>query len=1655
MKILKKPMALLLTAIMLVSAVLCGAPLTFNLQTKAASTFVAQHIDVDFNNAVNYPLGEMTPNNNFKADNTVTPAYMLWSIKSKQTDSNDKYLSFDNDGSHKISKKYAISFMPNADSDYNGSSEMQLQSNSTYRISFDYKLNTAKTNFDLCLYTFDSTKNANTTNANQEFLDVTSVSGDSVRLQSYTSVNGKRALRLTSRDDNKWCHVTATFTVPDLSTNKRCLNIYMGNAGVTNPNTDTENYHFGIDNIQIDRLTKLNVVTEAGTTSVDIAPSCAYNQYLFSDTEAFAGDDLPYVADGSSETYSTTGSTGTVAMNKSYSDPQKTIPISSLADLTAEADGSYTCYTNNLALVTEEKQLSFVGFDQMPLKRSGTKPSGFAANNTVYNIPYHGKDEGQAESTFKRTTADSYTGGWSLKYNYSGFISTLTSGNVFNAIYIGNGTKMTYGKSYEITFWAKKDSSYTTDANQVNVYFSGGGYLNSANYTNARSASKSLTLTNDWQEVKIQYTPDNTVLSAQGETEADAALSPILYFGDRPYLDKQPKFDFFIDTITVKEIDNTTVTLDYCDGETVEYAYGYEGEEITLPSPKRSEYKFEGWFTENTYKNQVVAPYKVPVNDITLYAKWTKVEEGFWSGDTKKPEGEGEEGNAYKISNAEELAWVVNEVCKAGTGNNSTQGKYFELTQDIYINKVSDPKWKEKAINWYTAGDTFVRFQGILDGKGHTIYGLYVNKVENAEANKAGAYTLAGLFPSIGDGAIIKNLGLDDSYICANAAGGFSGAVKNSSIAAKPKIIGCYIGKGVTVESKGENYFENKNNWFGAGGFIGLATQPVEFRYCYSKATAKAEAHARINENGKRTKFVEDTLAGTFVGFGKTNDKIEYRSCYSAPTDTEIRMLGATDTAAQKSQNTYAISNIYKHNKKTIITYVLSVSDLNMLGEKAKEFMPNLDYEKVWKTVDGDTPILRIFDVNDAYKDLDLTSHNDPFERDVIEGTPGKVWTGGIASKFAGGKGTVDEPYEIATAEQLFYFVDLIMESSWGSGKKTDTTYTTLGKYYKITHDIYLNDISNARWYEKEGNNQWEYAMDHAQCLQGTLDGDGHVVYGLYFNVDVNTRIGLIPSIGQYGVIKNLMLANSYIVNEGNTAAGIVGMSESRTGATLDEETGKRTSGTLRQLPTIENCGVAENVTIISSTSSGGILGFSPTGAHIKNCYSLASLSGEFKRLGGLIAYIPMKENDYTFVDEDGKPTDKVVKAVFENCYVADEDKRFVTGSLGYAGTVDSTNCYTLASAGSYSTVLSFSNMTDEKAKANMKGFDFENVWTTVEKSTPALKIFADRKDLDVSKLVRFKGPVTISFETYGGNELKPIVGESGSKLKLPTPKRDNDVFEGWYVYPYETWDVPFKLDYIPDNDITLYAKWNTKSLRQGFEKYYYSVEDESGMEEDYAHYTTAYAGYDINNVHGGAKSIYRLGAVDEYKNVSVSNDYTVELTKGAQYELSMWVKLMEKPESDDALYISWLQDDDWAFDEDATEKICNLSKIKVGEWQEVKFTFVAYGKHLGLKTPGVEMFIDDVNAIFTGKTGLKSKAKITPLKTVTTVIEDTSFEEDTTEDNTETVKRVKKIIKKKLNNGGLDWWVYGIIVVASVAVLGGGAVVFLLVRKKRRGMVK
>ncbi len=200
--------------------------------------------------------------------------------------------------------------------------------------------------------------------------------------------------------------------------------------------------------------------------------------------------------------------------------------------------------------------------------------------------------------------------------------------------------------------------------------------------------------------------------------------------------------------------------------------------------------------------------------------------------------GTGSELDPYIISNAEELAYLAASV----NNGESYTGKYIELSNDIYLNDVSDyDSWSDTTIpkNVWEGIDGF---SGIIDGKDHTIWGLYMCSSSN---NTGFINTTKNISDSESTSTIsatkvvIENLNLKKSYVQGTAYVGTIIGYANcfleiNNCEVKGKVIGSgsYIGGFVGRFTSGGNrefLLTNSRNYASVqgitytGGLVGFA----------------------------------------------------------------------------------------------------------------------------------------------------------------------------------------------------------------------------------------------------------------------------------------------------------------------------------------------------------------------------------------------------------------------------------------------------------------------------------------------------------------------------------------------------------------------------------------------------------------------------------------------------------------------------------------------------------------------------------------------------------------------------------------------------------------------------------------------------------------
>lgn len=343
-----------------------------------------------------------------------------------------------------------------------------------------------------------------------------------------------------------------------------------------------------------------------------------------------------------------------------------------------------------------------------------------------------------------------------------------------------------------------------------------------------------------------------------------------------------------------------------------------------------------------------------------------------------------------------------------------------------------------------------------------------------------------------------------------------------------------------------------------------------------------------------------------------------------------------------------------------------------------------------------------------------------------------EVWDGKIATSFSKGTGAKDDPYLIGNGAELAYAVN----------------NSAADKYYKLSADIYLNAPNKVDWatgnYSGDAPNPWYKNI----AVQGNFDGNGHTVYGLYYNGgngttegtnwDFTDSVALFPEIAANTklTVTALGIDNSYVSGKHGVGALVGAKSENdATLATLD----------------ISKCYVGKDVTLIGY-DTGAFLGINRgMTTTLTDCYSLATMKAA---------------SCY------GLATDVWVGTItFTRCYNGNGP----LDSKNSASTAK--NSYATEAGGAGAIILSKDKMQGLSAADNMIDLGTEYVTTA---SYPSLLLFMDNLDESINKVIK---PVALSSEEHRALARK-AVGEGLVLLKnkdytLPLDKDNTVAFFG------------------------------------------------------------------------------------------------------------------------------------------------------------------------------------------------------------------------------------------------------------------------------------
>ena len=219
------------------------------------------------------------------------------------------------------------------------------------------------------------------------------------------------------------------------------------------------------------------------------------------------------------------------------------------------------------------------------------------------------------------------------------------------------------------------------------------------------------------------------------------------------------------------------------------------------------------------------------------------------------------------------------------------------------------------------------------------------------------------------------------------------------------------------------------------------------------------------------------------------------------------------------------------------------------------------------------------------------------------------------------GDGTAENPYQISSAAELYWFAELV------NGSLTDGTPQNTAACAKLTADITVNsnllsslNIWDGEVWNSETFTSWTPIGKNGNEYIGTFDGDGKTVSGLFLNDSNADYVGLFGLIGSGGKVKNVGVVDSYF------------KARYRVGGLCGEN----------NYGTISNCYNTGTVSCKVSTDLevyiGGVCGINFCGT-ITNCHNTGAVSGEYQG------------NDYTMMVFAGGVCGESMDGTIVNCY--------------------------------------------------------------------------------------------------------------------------------------------------------------------------------------------------------------------------------------------------------------------------------------------------------------------------------------------------------------------------------------------------------------------
>ena len=341
--------------------------------------------------------------------------------------------------------------------------------------------------------------------------------------------------------------------------------------------------------------------------------------------------------------------------------------------------------------------------------------------------------------------------------------------------------------------------------------------------------------------------------------------------------------------------------------------------------------------------------------------------------------GTGTEADPYVITTYAQLG----ELSTAVKGGNKYEGKYFALANDITADTATTA--------WTSIGTSASNnFDGVFNGKGFKISGL-----------------TSALFGYTGVSSVIENLGITGGSVKASGFGMYyTGSLANDIYGT---VKDCWSDSAVSVTGK-----SNLASCY-TGGLVGYAENDSLITDCFFAGTLYSDGSGLLNQAGGIVGATLGTVkncynTGKITGQSGKANGIAGMWYYDASNTTPSSVAncyyleGSAMLAYTKSTTTHQTVTVSEASSSTTATKdkttdTLSTSDSGVLTDtqmKAAGSFTGFDFTNTWtiSATAGDYP----------YPTLKAAAYTKPADN---------------TTDFAGGNGTLYDPYQITTIAQL------------------------------------------------------------------------------------------------------------------------------------------------------------------------------------------------------------------------------------------------------------------------------------------------------------------------------------------------------------------------------------------------------------------------------------------------------------------------------------------------------------------------------------------------------------------------------------------------------------------------------------------------------------